>query len=448
MTNGAAPAASSTRRSAIPPAAWALIALAYLAVSAWSSVRLPNSLFAFLFFLSSLFLLYYAPVATVLRVVLGAVALLLLMPVIGASNAFYLEVATQVGIFVALALGLNIVVGLAGLLDLGYVAFFAVGAYLWAVMGSAQATVAFGIAPLASWWFFPFLVLSVVAAGVAGVMLGLPVLRLRGDYLAIVTLGFGEVIRVLANNLDKPINFTNGPQGISPVGRPPLFFLDAWNRWLAGMGRAPWEESAVYPFVFYFLVIAVVAVVILVTHRVEDSHVGRAWTAIREDEAAAVTMGIPLVRMKLLAFATGASFAGVMGMLFASKQYFINPESFTFMESIGVLAMVILGGMGNIPGAILGASLVTILNLQVLKDLSIWLNGLRQAGTIVTLPIIGSYNLASLPAQLEPAKYERMVFGVILILMMIFRPQGILPSRRRARELHDVAAAGEVATNA
>jgi len=448
VTNGAAPAASSTRRSAIPPAAWALIALAYLAVSAWSSVRLPNSLFAFLFFLSSLFLLYYAPVATVLRVVLGAVALLLLMPVIGASNAFYLEVATQVGIFVALALGLNIVVGLAGLLDLGYVAFFAVGAYLWAVMGSAQATVAFGIAPLASWWFFPFLVLSVVAAGVAGVMLGLPVLRLRGDYLAIVTLGFGEVIRVLANNLDKPINFTNGPQGISPVGRPPLFFLDAWNRWLAGMGRAPWEESAVYPFVFYFLVIAVVAVVILVTHRVEDSHVGRAWTAIREDEAAAVTMGIPLVRMKLLAFATGASFAGVMGMLFASKQYFINPESFTFMESIGVLAMVILGGMGNIPGAILGASLVTILNLQVLKDLSIWLNGLRQAGTIVTLPIIGSYNLASLPAQLEPAKYERMVFGVILILMMIFRPQGILPSRRRARELHDVAAAGEVATNA
>jgi branched-chain amino acid transport system permease protein len=448
MSRVTARAAGALRARRIPSPVWAAIAVAYLGVSAWSSMQLPNSLFAFLFFLSSLFLLYYAPVSSAVRVVLGALALLLLMPVIGAANAFYLEVATQVGIFVALALGLNIVVGLAGLLDLGYVAFFAVGAYLWAVMGSAQATVAFGIAPLASWWFFPFLVLSVAAAAVAGVLLGLPVLRLRGDYLAIVTLGFGEVIRVLANNLDKPVNITNGPQGISPVGRPPLFFLDAWNAWRATGGLSPFEEAAVYPFVFYFFVVAVVAIVVFVTHRVEDSHVGRAWTAIREDESAAVTMGIPLVRMKLLAFATGASFAGVMGMLFASKQFFINPESFTFMESIGVLAMVILGGMGNIPGAILGAALVTILNLQILKDLSIWLNSLRQAGTVISVPFVGGYNLANLPSQLEPAKYERMVFGVILILMMIFRPQGILPSRRRARELHEPHADEEAVAGA
>ena len=241
----------------------------------------------------------------------------------------------------------------------------------------------------------------------------LPVLRIRGDYLAVVTLGFGEVIRVLANNLDKPINFTNGPRGITPITRPAMFGL-------------------AYGEYFYFLVLLIVGIVILVNRRLEDSHIGRAWEAIREDELAAQAMGVPLVRMKLLAFACGASFAGAMGAVFSAKQVFINPESFTFLESIGVLSMVILGGMGSIPGAILGASVVTVLNLQVLKGLSLWLNELRNAGTVIL-----GYNLANLPTQLEPAKYERMVFGVILILMMIFRPQGILPTRRRQRELGD-----------
>jgi branched-chain amino acid transport system permease protein len=238
------------------------------------------------------------------------------------------------------------------------------------------------------------------------------VLRLRGDYLAIVTLGFGEVIRVLANNLDKPINLTNGPKGITPIGRPPVPF------------GLPYSET------FYFLVLVIVGVVILVNRRLEDSHIGRAWEAIREDELAAQAMGVPLVRTKLLAFACGASFAGVMGVVFAAKHVFINPESFTFLESIGVLAMVILGGMGSIPGAVLGATVVTVLNLQVLKGLSLWLNELKNAGVTVM-----GYSLANLPTQLEPAKYERMVFGVILVLMMIFRPQGIFPARRRQREL-------------
>ena len=170
--------------------------------------------------------------------------------------------------------------------------------------------------------------------------------------------------------------------------------------------------------------------VILVNRRLEDSHIGRAWEAIREDELAAQAMGVPLVRAKLLAFACGASFAGVMGVVFSAKQVFINPESFTFLESIGVLAMVILGGMGSIPGAVLGATVVTVLNLQVLKGLSLWLNELKNAGVTVL-----GYNLADLPTQLEPAKYERMIFGLILVLMMIFRPQGILPARRRQREL-------------
>ncbi|MGQ0571797.1 MAG: branched-chain amino acid ABC transporter permease, partial [Armatimonadota bacterium] len=240
-------------------------------------------------------------------------------------------------------------------------------------------------------------------------------------------LGFGEVIRVLANNLDKPINFTNGPIGITPVGRPPLFFTPVLER--LGLTTAP---AILYPLYFYFLVLLVVAIVIVVTQRFKDSHIGRAWEAIREDEAAAIAMGIPLVRSKLLAFAAGASFAGAMGVLFASKQLFINPESFTFLESIGVLAMVIMGGMGSIPGAILGASAVTILNLQVLKQFSLTLNAWKSAG----VTILG-FRLADLPTQLEPAKYERMVFGIILILMMIFRPQGILPSSRRRMELKE-----------
>jgi branched-chain amino acid transport system permease protein len=389
-------------------------AVAFVALSGAGVAMFPRSILVFLVFQSSLVFVYLAKVPTWLRLGLLAVALLVMMPTIGTYNGYYLEVATQVGIFVALALGLNIVVGLAGLLDLGYVAFFAVGAYSWAIFGSPHGNILFGVEafPLSAWWFYPFLVIGLLVAAGTGVVLGLPVLRLRGDYLAIVTLGFGEVIRVLANNLDKPINVTNGPKGITPISRPPL----------------PFDLS--YSLGFYFLVLVIVLVVIVVNRRLEDSHIGRAWEAMREDELAAQAMGVPLVRAKLLAFACGASFAGVMGVVFAAKQIFINPESFTFLESIGVLAMIILGGMGSIPGAIIGATVVTVLNLQVLKGLSLWLNELKNAGVTVL-----GYNLANLPTQLEPAKYERMIFGIILVLMMIFRPQGIFPARRRQREL-------------
>jgi branched-chain amino acid transport system permease protein len=387
--------------------------VAFLALSAAAVAVFPRSILVFLVFQGSVVFVYLAAIPGRVRAGLLGIALLVIMPLIGTYNGYYLEVATQVGIFVALALGLNIVVGLAGLLDLGYVAFFAVGAYTWAIFGSPHGNVLFGGGfPLPSGWFYPFLVFGLALAAATGVLLGLPVLRLRGDYLAIVTLGFGEVIRVLANNLDKPINVTNGPKGITPISRPPL----------------PFELS--YSVGFYFLVLLIVVVVILVNRRLEDSHIGRAWEAIREDELAAQAMGVPLVRTKLLAFACGASFAGVMGVVFSAKQIFINPESFTFLESIGVLAMVILGGMGSIPGAIIGATVVTVLNLQVLKGLSLWLNELKNAGVTVL-----GYNLQNLPTQLEPAKYERMIFGMILVLMMIFRPQGIFPARRRQREL-------------
>jgi branched-chain amino acid transport system permease protein len=415
---------------------WLLVS-AYILATAYLVSVVPRNLPLFLLFMASVGLLYRFKLPIWYRAMALVVLLGVLMPALGTRNTFYLEVATQIGIFVALALGLNIVVGIAGLLDLGYVAFYAVGAYTWAIVGSPQALKIFpeatGIFPLGGWWFFVFLLLAVVAAAVTGVLLGLPVLRVRGDYLAIVTLGFGEVVRVMANNLDKPINFTNGPIGITPVGRPPLFFAPMVER--LGLPATP---AALYPLYFYFLVLIVVGIVIVVTQRFKDSHIGRAWEAIREDESAAIAMGVPLVRNKLLAFAAGASFAGAMGVLFASKQVFINPESFTFMESIGVLAMIILGGVGSIPGAILGASLVTVLNLQVLKQFSLTLNAWKAAG----VEIFG-YRLADLPTQLEPAKYERMVFGVILVLMMIFRSQGILPSARRQMELQEARAKAE-----
>ena len=404
-----------------------VIAVGALALTAWAVTRSPRSVVLFMLFQASILLLYFARMPRGLKILVTALALGVLMPVLGTINAYYMEIAIQVGIFVALALGLNIVVGLAGLLDLGYVAFFAVGAYSWAIFGSPQANLIFGgdRFPLFPWWFFAFLLVGVAVAAGAGILLGLPVLRLHGDYLALVTLGFGEVIRVLANNLDKPINITNGPKGITPIGRPPIFF----DPLLRAVGIEP-NPNLIYPLYLYALVLLIVGVTILVNRRLEDSHIGRAWEAIREDQTAAQAMGVPLVRMKLLAFACGASFAGAVGVLFSAKQIFINPESFTFMESIGVLSMIILGGMGSIPGAILGAAVVTVLNLLVLKGFSLWLNELRNAGTVIL-----GYNLANLPTQLEPAKYERMVFGLILVLMMIFRPQGILPARRRTREL-------------
>jgi len=411
-----------------PGPATALV-VALLLLTTWGVTYSPRSIVLFMLFQGSILLLYFARIPTPLKAVLTILTLGVLMPVLGTINAYYMEIAIQVGIFVALALGLNIVVGLAGLLDLGYVAFFAVGAYSWAIFGSPQANLIFGGEhfPLGPWWFFVFLFVGVAVAAGAGILLGLPVLRLHGDYLALVTLGFGEVIRVLANNLDKPINLTNGPKGITPINRPPIFFAPV----LRALGIDP-DPNVIYPLYLYALVLLIVGATVLANRRLEDSHIGRAWEAIREDQTAAQAMGVPLVRMKLLAFACGASFAGTVGVLFSAKQIFINPESFTFMESIGVLAMIILGGMGSIPGAILGASVVTILNLQILKGLSLWLNELRNAGTVIL-----GYDLTNLPTQLEPAKYERMIFGLILVLMMIFRPQGILPAKRRHRELEE-----------
>jgi branched-chain amino acid transport system permease protein len=420
-----------------------ILTLLHIVVGTYLVYVSPRSNIAFLILISSLLTLYALKMNTTFKVAVGVVLALVVMPVLGVRNIFYLEILFQICVFAALALGLNIVVGFAGLLDLGYVAFYAVGAYLWAFFGSQQFYVipyAPGTQPanlpflLPGDLFYLFLFLGVIVAAITGILLGLPVLRLRGDYLAIVTLGFGEVIRVLANNLDKPWNITNGPQGITPIQRPSLpgFAIDLFNGPLRSLIGHPVKEADIYNVLFYFLALLIIMLTIIVARRLDDSKIGRAWTAIREDETAAIAMGIPLVRMKLAAFAAGASFAGAMGVLFAASRTFVSPESFSFMQSIGVLSMVILGGLGSIPGVIVGATVVILLNLQVLQGLSLYLSQLRQSDAVI--PII-NFAWKNLSTQLDPAKYQRLLFGIILILMMIFRPAGLIPAARRQREL-------------
>ena len=355
-----------------------------------------------------------------IRVALGLAILLLSVPIAWFANTFIFELGIQIGIFAAMSLGLNVVVGMAGLLDLGYAAFFAVGAYTWAIFGSPQAGKFLqGNFPLPGEYMYLFMLIAVVTTAITGLLIGLPALRLRGDYLAIVTLGLGEVVRILANNLDHPINITNGPQGITPVGRPPI----DWFRSLMGALGVRLDETTDYQLFFYLLVLAMIGLVVLANVNLANSRFGRAWVAIREDEIAAQAMGIPLLPTKLIAFMTGAAFSGVMGVIYGAQRTFVSPESFTLLASITILAMVILGGMGSIPGAILGAAALTILNLDILKTFSEFVR--------TSLPWI--------PSQVDPAKYERLVFGLILVLMMIYRPQGLIPEARHRAELEEEA---------
>ena len=355
-----------------------------------------------------------------IRVVLGLAILLLSVPIAGFANTFIFELGIQIGIFAAMSLGLNVVVGMAGLLDLGYAAFFAVGAYTWAIFGSPQAGKFLqGNFPLPGEYMYLFMLIAVVTTAITGLLIGLPALRLRGDYLAIVTLGLGEVVRILANNLDHPINITNGPQGITPVGRPPI----DWFRSLMGALGVRLDETTDYQLFFYLLVLVMIGLVVLANVNLANSRFGRAWVAIREDEIASQAMCIPLLPTKLIAFMTGAAFSGVMGVIYGAQRTFVSPESFTLLASITILAMVSLGGMGSIPGAILGAAALTILNLDILKTFSEFVR--------TSLPWI--------PSQVDPAKYERLVFGLILILMMIYRPQGLIPEARHRAELEEEA---------
>ena len=306
-------------------------------------------------------------------------------------------------LYVMLALGLNIVVGFAGLLDLGYIAFYAVGAYSYALLSSPH----FGI-HLPFWISLP---IGFVVAAVFGVLLGAPTLKLRGDYLAIVTLGFGEIIRIFMNNLNAPVNITNGPQGINLVD--PLMigsFSFGKNEIIAGL-------SISGPMKVYYPLMGLTILIILLNLRLQDSRIGRAWEAIREDEIAASAMGINTRNIKLLAFAMGASFGGLAGGLFASIQGFISPESFGLLESVMVLSMVVLGGMGNIPGVILGAVLLT---------------GLPE---FIRFTVVPAQQMIFGKVIVDPEAIRMLVFGLALIVVMLVRPAGIWPSSIRKREL-------------
>ncbi|MBU0753163.1 MAG: ABC transporter ATP-binding protein [Gammaproteobacteria bacterium] len=331
-------------------------------------------------------------------------ALAILPLVVGAAlGNTWVRVLDYALLYIMLALGLNIVVGFAGLLDLGYIAFYAVGAYLYALLASPH----FGL-HLPAWVILP---LGALVAGVFGVLLGAPTLRLRGDYLAIVTLGFGEIIRIFLNNLNAPVNITNGPQGIARIdpisiaGHPLSRPLEIFGYTLSGVT------------LYYYLFVVLAIGIIFVGIRLQDSRIGRAWVAIREDEIAAKACGIDTRNVKLLAFAMGASFGGVAGGLFAGFQEFVSPESFGLLESIMVLCMVVLGGMGHIPGVILGGLLLTLLP-----------EAFRHGAGPVQQALFGK-------VLLDPESLRMLLFGVALILVMLYRPAGLWPEARHRREL-------------
>ncbi|HJS78533.1 MAG TPA: ABC transporter ATP-binding protein [Burkholderiales bacterium] len=334
-----------------------------------------------------------------------AVSLAVLPFALAQVGTTWVRITNYAILYVLLALGLNIVVGFAGLLDLGYIAFYAVGAYTYALLASPQFNL-----------HLPFWVILPIGAAVAaffGVILGAPTLKLRGDYLAIVTLGFGEIIRIFLNNLSRPVNITNGPIGISRIDP---FTLDGFSfgTYETFLGL---EFSG--PIKYYYLLLLVALGIIVVNLRLQNSRVGRAWEAIREDETAARAMGIDTRNLKLLAFAMGASFGGVAGGMFSAIQGFISPESFVLVESIMVVCMVVLGGMGNIWGVILGALL-----LSFVPEI------LRWTVTPLQEAIFGRM-------VIEPEVIRMLLFGLALVLVMLFRPAGLLPSAVRKRELEE-----------
>lgn len=309
-------------------------------------------------------------------------------------------------LYVMLALGLNIVVGFAGLLDMGYIAFYAVGAYLWALLASPQ----FGL----HWPMWAILPLGAAVAGLFGVLLGAPTLKLRGDYLAIVTLGFGEIIRIFLNNLNAPLNITNGPQGISAIDPVHFGSMNLARPIDLGLFTLPPLVS------YYYLFLAAALIIIAIALRLERSRIGRAWAAIREDEVAARACGINTRNVKLLAFAMGATFGGVAGGLFAGFQQFVSPESFGLLESVMVLCMVVLGGMGHIPGVIFGALLLTLLP-----------EFFRHIAGPLQQNLFGS-------VLVDPESLRMLLFGLSLVLVMRYRPSGLWPSPQRQREIDDV----------
>ena len=346
--------------------------------------------------------------------VLWGIVLLVLPLVLQYFGNAWVRIADLALLYVMLALGLNIVVGYAGLLDLGYVAFYAVGAYMFGLLASPHLSETFE-------WFqamFPdglhssiWLVIPLAAllAACTGVLLGIPVLKLRGDYLAIVTLGFGEIIRIFMNNLDHPVNITNGPKGLSQIDSIKVFGFDLAKR----QEIFGYDISSVT--LYYYLFLVLVLITVLICYRLQDSRIGRAWMAIREDEIAAKAMGINVRNMKLLAFGMGATFGGVSGAMFAGFQGFVSPESFSLMESVMIVAMVVLGGLGHIPGVILGAVLLASLP-EVLRYV---------AGPLQELT----------DGRLDAAILRQLLIALAMIVVMLMRPRGLWPTPEHGKSL-------------
>lgn len=346
---------------------------------------------------------------------------LVLSPILfeGLGMLFMTRIMALVGLYVMLALGLNIVVGYAGLLDLGYIAFYAIGAYSGVIVGTA----AVKLLPV---WAAPyqyFLMIPVAAgfAALTGLALGTPVLRLRGDYLAIVTLGFGEIVRIIINN--NAFGITNGAAGLPKAGQflpEPAALVWLENNFyfsIPGFGPNGFNfmfSSNVY---WYYIIVLLCLLTMFVVSRLDNSRLGRSWAAMREDEVAASSMGVNIMQTKLWAFSLGAVWGGIAGLTFANFQQFVSPESFTFMESVFVVCAVVIGGMGSIPGAIIGALLI--------QGTPEFIRGFAASGII---PLSGEQVSAI-------SNYRNLVFGMVMVLMMIWRPQGILPSKRRASEL-------------
>jgi branched-chain amino acid transport system permease protein len=344
------------------------------------------------------------PQAKWVGLVLVAAALIALPLVLATVGTAWVRITNLAILFVMLSLGLNIVVGFAGLLDLGYIAFYAVGAYVYALLASPHFNL--------HWPWWAILPIGAAVACLFGVLLGAPTLKLRGDYLAIVTLGFGEIVRIFLNNLSEPFNLTNGPKGLTTIDPIKVAGIDFANT--TRIGDLALSGTIKY---YYFLLVVLVLIVIL-NLRLQDSRIGRAWEAIREDELAARSMGINTRNMKLLAFAMGASFGGIAGGMFSSIQGFISPESFILTESVMVLSMVVLGGMGNIWGVILGAILLSFVP-EILR---------YTVGADVQARLFGR-------SLIDPEVIRMLLFGLAMVVMMLFRPAGILPSAVRKREL-------------
>ena len=346
------------------------------------------------------------------------------LPLFFTESAPFMDDSVTALAYVVMALGLNIVVGFAGLLDLGYVAFFAIGAYTigWLASGFAQNIndgkgIHVGVSsflenlPGIHLNFLLVIIAAIITTAIAGALIGLPTLRLRGDYIAIVTLAFGEIIRVIALNGNEitfgDYKLTNGAQGITPVDKIDLPFTEQFT----SLNLRPW----------YWTALGLVALVLFVNFRLRDSRLGRAWIALREDEIAAASMGVPLVRTKLMAYATGAAFGGISGAFLGSYLNTVNADQFQFSFSIFVLAMIILGGLGNIWGVVLGAVVLSFANNYLIPD--------------VLNPIPGDIGL-----DFDLTELSFGIFGFLLVIMMVLRPEGLLPERRRKLELEGVGA--------